>query len=64
MAVVSGLSQFPVSRLKGTWRLLSSSYEAKWKELESIINPINNFKTLRELQQDAETPLIPSLSIF
>jgi len=63
MAIFAGLSQFAISRLKASWKL-PSLYAAKWSELGEILNPVGNFKVLRQLQQNSEPPVVPCLSLL
>lgn len=53
MAVIIGISQSSITRLAATWAQLSSNALARWKTLEAIGNPVQNFKALRALQEAA-----------
>lgn len=53
MAVIIGISQSSITRLSATWGQLSSGALARWKSLEAIGNPVQNFKALRALQETA-----------
>jgi len=63
MAIFAGLSQFGVSRLKASWKL-PSLYGSKWANLSQILNPVGNFRSLRQLQQNADPPVVPCLSLL
>lgn len=68
MAVVIGISQSSILRLTSTWDKLSSAAMEKWKNLEAVGNPVNNFKALRALQDNAlintSIPFLPSPTLL
>lgn len=49
LAVITGLTQFPVSRLKQTWKQVPSQAIANFEKLQEFATPIGNFKNLRPL---------------
>jgi len=64
MTIFAGLSQLAISRLRSTWEALPPSVIHKWQGIEEIINSGSNYQTLRIIQQKAETPLVPCLSLL
>lgn len=68
MAVIIGISQSSIMRLSSTWDKLSSSALERWKNLETVGNPMNNFKQLRALQETAlinpNIPYLPSPTLL
>jgi len=64
MTVFTGLSQLAISRLKSTWEGLPQNVINKWNGIEEIINAGGNYSTLRILQQKAEPPLVPCLTLL
>lgn len=68
MAVVIGISQSSILRLTSTWEKLSSGAMEKWRNLEAVGNPMNNFKALRALQDNAlintSIPFLPSPTLL
>uniref|UniRef100_A0A6B2LN20 Ras-GEF domain-containing protein n=1 Tax=Arcella intermedia TaxID=1963864 RepID=A0A6B2LN20_9EUKA len=63
LAVVTGLIQYPVSRLKLTWKSLQPSIIKKWELVEKLASPMDNFKNLRELFDNTPPTILP-ISIF
>jgi len=63
-SVYSGLSQYPISRLRSTWAGLPAIVKKKWKDIQDLMNPVGNFLHLRTEQYKAKIPLVPSLTIL
>jgi len=64
MAIYTGLYQFPIQRLKSTWKSINFIYLRKWRAIEELMSPMRNFRELRELQAKASPPKIPCLTIL
>ncbi|KAI9203102.1 ras guanine nucleotide exchange factor domain-containing protein [Polychytrium aggregatum] len=66
-AIISGLNNSSVSRLKATWELVEPKRARQLKELEEFFNPQCNFRTYRaelDLLDSRNYPLIPILGLF
>eukprot|EP01129_Flabellula_baltica_P008507 TRINITY_DN3391_c0_g1_i1.p1 TRINITY_DN3391_c0_g1~~TRINITY_DN3391_c0_g1_i1.p1 ORF type:complete len:670 (-),score=103.42 TRINITY_DN3391_c0_g1_i1:4-2013(-) len=61
LAVMTGLVQFSISRLKNSWKYVSSTHLALFQDFEKLINPVGNFRNLRELYQRKQPPIVPAL---
>jgi len=64
LAVISGLSQSPVQRLKQTWKALNPHVLRKWQEFEELATPMYNFSALREAFQNSPPPTIYPILIL
>jgi hypothetical protein len=66
MSIIIGISQTSITRLTATWDKISSSTADKWKYLETVANPISNFRVLRALQEStpSHAPLILAPTIL
>lgn len=62
MAIVVGLTQTAVSRLRESWKKVSSM--DKWKGLEQIMSPMGNWRALRTLHDNVAPPLIPTPMLY
>jgi len=58
-AVVSGLNQSPIRRLKPLWKNLSSRYKKRFELFDEMLSPDLNFKSYQVLLQSVEPPLLP-----
>jgi len=63
-AVVTGLSQFAVQRLKLTWTGLPQKSLELFQEFESLATPMKNFHRIREACQKATPPFILPLAML
>eukprot|EP01126_Amoeba_proteus_P053412 TRINITY_DN6508_c0_g1_i15.p1 TRINITY_DN6508_c0_g1~~TRINITY_DN6508_c0_g1_i15.p1 ORF type:complete len:484 (+),score=102.15 TRINITY_DN6508_c0_g1_i15:797-2248(+) len=59
MAIVLGLSDSSVTRLTKTWKPISTIEYQQWKEMEEIMQPLGNFKSLRAIMATVAAPLVP-----
>jgi len=60
MAVVSGLIQYPVARMKNTWKNLPVNLLTKWDKYEKLATPVENFRSLRDAITSSPLPsLLP-----
>jgi len=64
LAVVSGLLQYPVTRLRQTWKSLSPAIAKKWDHFEKLISPVDNFRNLRECCDTSSPPSVLPISII
>jgi len=62
MAVVAGLGQMPISRLKKSWACVDGKMREKLNMLEDFFSPVGNFSKLREIHIGAVPPMIPTPS--
>eukprot|EP01125_Pyxidicula_operculata_P008820 TRINITY_DN2925_c0_g4_i2.p1 TRINITY_DN2925_c0_g4~~TRINITY_DN2925_c0_g4_i2.p1 ORF type:complete len:1285 (-),score=312.73 TRINITY_DN2925_c0_g4_i2:27-3881(-) len=62
-AVMSGLNNSSVTRLKKTLQKLARSHQQLWDEMTSLVQGADNFRALREIWNKAEPPAIPFLGI-
>ena len=46
-AIITGLNDSCVSRLKKTWSLVSKKHFAIYKDIESLVSPVNNYSSYR-----------------
>ncbi|MBN3312881.1 RPGFL factor, partial [Atractosteus spatula] len=59
LAVVLGLDNPAVSRLRLTWEGLPGKFKKQFKEFESLADPSRNHKSYRDLLSSLRPPLIP-----
>mmetsp|Transcript_17679 Transcript_17679/g.26314 ORF Transcript_17679/g.26314 Transcript_17679/m.26314 type:complete len:813 (-) Transcript_17679:8-2446(-) len=64
MALFSGLSMTPVSRLKQSWALVKPKMMAIWNRCEEVLDPSKNFAKYRERLASANPPAIPFQGAF
>jgi len=64
MAMMSGLVQYPVFRMKNTWKNLPPAILSKWEKLEKLASPIDNFRNLRGAFLGSPPPSILPMSIL
>jgi len=67
MEIVSGLNSTPIGRLKKTWKILEKHDERqyqKFKNLNSLMSPINSFKDYRTVVSQVQPPLIPFFAVI
>uniref|UniRef100_A0A6B2L791 Ras-GEF domain-containing protein n=1 Tax=Arcella intermedia TaxID=1963864 RepID=A0A6B2L791_9EUKA len=64
LAVVTGLVQYPVTRMRQTWKGLHPNVIKKWEYLEKLASPLDNFKNLRESYLSSPPPLVLPISIL
>jgi len=64
MAVISGLCQSPVQRLKQTWKALNPTLHKKFLDFEDLIRPNENFSALREAYTNSSPPVIYPILIL
>eukprot|EP01125_Pyxidicula_operculata_P010731 TRINITY_DN352_c7_g1_i1.p1 TRINITY_DN352_c7_g1~~TRINITY_DN352_c7_g1_i1.p1 ORF type:complete len:1045 (-),score=221.73 TRINITY_DN352_c7_g1_i1:27-3047(-) len=64
MAVLSGLLQFPLARMKNTWKNIQGQLLNKWRECERFGSPLSNFRHIRETYNEAKPPHVPPVSII
>lgn len=63
-AIISGLTQPPVARLKQTWANLSRKIAVKFETLQALFDINQNHKNYREALSVASAPLVPYLGLF
>jgi len=61
-AIIAGLDNPSVSRLKKTWKLVPKDTKV-FQDLYDIILPTNAYKLLREKQRSAGAPVIPYIAV-
>jgi len=64
IAIVSGLSQFAISRLKLTWKSVPAIRKGQFAQLEELVSPLGNFKNLRFAHDNDPPPCILSSTIL
>ncbi|KAH3756910.1 Ras guanine nucleotide exchange factor [Pelomyxa schiedti] len=64
MAVIVGLNQATVTRLKQTMALVPEKTTKKWKAAESVMDVNGNFKTYRSTLTQAAGPILPYLIVY
>jgi len=64
MTIYTGLVQFPIQRLKNSWKSLNFIYLNKWRAIEELMSPYRNFKELRELELKTNPPKVPCLTLL
>jgi len=64
LAVSLGLSQFAVTRLSHTWSALKPEILAQNAQLTALFSPLNNFKSLRVLEDQPAAPAIKAPGNF
>jgi len=64
MAMISGLKNSNVIRLKDTWNELSSANWDLWEEITEKFVLNDNFSSLRKILKETQPPLIPYLGIY
>jgi len=62
-AVVTGLSNSSIARLKMTWQGLSKKTQADFNELEDVCSPQFNYRKYRKLEEATDTPFIPFIGM-
>ncbi|KAJ3408579.1 hypothetical protein HDV05_004940 [Chytridiales sp. JEL 0842] len=63
-AIVAGLSQPPVTRLKKTWEALPEKVKKTYAEVEALLDPSRNMKNYRDCLALASPPIVPFLPIY
>ena len=63
MAIVSGLQNHPVYRLKCTWARLQDKYWDLWEELKDVFKCDENFAALRTYLRRINPPAVPYLGM-
>jgi RasGEF domain/RasGEF N-terminal motif len=63
MSVIAGLHSGSVSRLKRTWKPLSSKYMDAFDSITSVLQGSQNFKSYRALLDKAKPPCSPYLGV-
>jgi hypothetical protein len=67
MAVMAGLNNAAILRLKEDWALVAPERRAQFEALEQLLDPARNFKRYREevarVSRDAGKPLLPYVSV-
>jgi len=63
MSVVSGLIQYPVARMKNTWKSLPPNLLSKWERYEKLATPLKNFKLLRDAINNSVLPSILPMTL-
>ena len=70
MAIISGLNNSAVSRLKATWEGVQAKYTTILKELETFASPEHNYRTYRNTleallkNEKSETGVIPFFVLY
>ncbi|KAJ1506464.1 hypothetical protein HMI54_005062 [Coelomomyces lativittatus] len=68
MAIIAGLNNASVLRLKETWRELSSKSLNTYRGLESLFSQSHNYSQYRQvlaaLDRDRKTPFVPFFGLF
>lgn len=62
-AIVSGLSNSSIARLKQTWSGLSKKIQTDFEELEVQCSPQFNYKLYRKIESEATPPFIPFIGM-
>ena len=63
MSIMSALSSTPVSRLKRTWKQVSSKAKKSFQTTEAFLEMERNFANLRKVTYEAQLPLLPYVGI-
>lgn len=64
MAVVSGLNNSSVQRLRKTWKGLPERQTSRWDELSLLMDTKNNYRAYRAALSAASRPLVPFLGVI
>eukprot|EP01117_Protostelium_nocturnum_P015798 TRINITY_DN6157_c0_g2_i2.p1 TRINITY_DN6157_c0_g2~~TRINITY_DN6157_c0_g2_i2.p1 ORF type:complete len:486 (-),score=147.32 TRINITY_DN6157_c0_g2_i2:1010-2467(-) len=64
MAVLSGLNNFAVQRLKTSWGLISEKHRDDYQQLEELMNPVYNFRKYVEEITSRKGPSIPFIGLL
>ncbi|KAL7748118.1 hypothetical protein RI367_006474 [Sorochytrium milnesiophthora] len=69
MAIISGLSQSSVIRLKQTWENVQEKYRQTLRELEELVSPQHNYRNYRQIYEQLERepnppPFVPFFALF
>ena len=64
MAVLSGLNNVSVQRLKKSWKQVTEKPLEKWGELSVLLDTKNNYSQYRNVIDAATPPVIPFLGSF
>jgi len=59
MAILAGLSNAAVHRLKFTMDELSESYKQEWNQFQEMMSSDNNYRLYRERLHKATPPVMP-----
>jgi son of sevenless-like protein len=64
-AVLAGLSNSAVYRLKQTWaKAQKEKFWAQFEECQTLMDSLNNFSNFRDAVQHADPPIIPYLGVY
>jgi len=63
-AVIAGLGNSSVERLKQTWALVEKDVLAKHKNLQNVFDMTKNYLNYRTLLQASSPPLVPYLGLY
>ncbi|KJE89917.1 hypothetical protein CAOG_009414 [Capsaspora owczarzaki ATCC 30864] len=64
MAVLAGMSNAAVYRLKKTWEALPNKVRSSYSELKELMSEQNNFGRYRQVLHSIDPPCIPFLGIY
>ncbi|KAL6048074.1 Ras guanine nucleotide exchange factor bud5 [Balamuthia mandrillaris] len=67
MEILSGLSTSAVQRLKTTWQAIPARYMTMFNEMQSVMNPLQNFATYREAldkRRRSGDPTLPYMGLI
>eukprot|EP01113_Clastostelium_recurvatum_P024846 TRINITY_DN2972_c0_g1_i5.p1 TRINITY_DN2972_c0_g1~~TRINITY_DN2972_c0_g1_i5.p1 ORF type:complete len:982 (-),score=254.07 TRINITY_DN2972_c0_g1_i5:29-2974(-) len=63
-AIISGISNPAIQRLKLTWDRVSRKTNAKYEEMTEIFDMSNNCRNYRDLLRTKRAPIVPYLALF
>mmetsp|Transcript_9047 Transcript_9047/g.37312 ORF Transcript_9047/g.37312 Transcript_9047/m.37312 type:complete len:449 (-) Transcript_9047:55-1401(-) len=64
MAVLGGLNNVSVQRLKKSWKATNEKQQEKWSELSLLLDTKNNYSQYRSVVAAATPPVIPFLGVY
>jgi len=64
MAIISGLNNSAISRLKKNWMAISDKAKETFKKLEELMTLDSNFKRYREFVATKTSPVVPYMGSF
>jgi len=63
-AVVAGLNNASIQRLKRAWALVSRRRVASFEQLEDLLSPMYNFRSYHDAYREHEPPRVPYVAIY
>eukprot|EP01137_Pigoraptor_chileana_P018610 Opistho-2@78357 len=64
MAIIAGMTNSAIFRMKRTWEALPSKTQTQWNDLKSLMSEQGNFSRYRQELHSINPPVIPFLGIY